>query len=217
MADGLRQTRDAVGSAMDQLRADIKNSIDPAKEIAQLEGMLTGKALTRGLASTDPIVRAQAQATQNIIEDRITALEGPAHGWGVNIGSAWSAGIAAGVRANLDKLHAAMRPYDQAMHGQSPPKAGPLKDIDKWGENIGRAWAEGIAEGAATGTIKALPIGPLGLTATPGAWPRAGAAGSSVYQITIQSGVGDPVAIGREVVEVIGHFERANGREWRAG
>ena len=43
---------------------------------------------------------------------------------------------------------------------------------------------------------------------------RRGAMGSS-YSITINAGVGDPVAIGRKVVEYVSAYERSAGRRWR--
>jgi len=46
--------------------------------------------------------------------------------------------------------------------------------------------------------------------------PNAGAVGGASYQITIQTGVGDPGAIGQSVVEAITAYERRNGAGWRA-
>ncbi|WP_284327573.1 hypothetical protein [Demequina litorisediminis] len=36
--------------------------------------------------------------------------------------------------------------------------------------------------------------------------------GGNLYEIHVHTGVGDPVAIGREVKSVISAYERANGR-----
>ena len=38
----------------------------------------------------------------------------------------------------------------------------------------------------------------------------------STYNITVQAGVGDPGAIGQQVVESIRAYERRNGAGWRA-
>ena len=43
-----------------------------------------------------------------------------------------------------------------------------------------------------------------------------GSTGGNTYQITVQAGVGDPRAIGQQVVEVIKKFEQVNGAGWRA-
>jgi len=40
--------------------------------------------------------------------------------------------------------------------------------------------------------------------------------GGNNYQINVQTGVGDPGAIGQSVVEAISAYERRNGAGWRA-
>jgi hypothetical protein len=265
IASGLRSNRDAVGSAMDQLKEDIKDHIAPAKEIAKLEGMLSGKALTAGLKSTDPIVRAQATATVDTIETRLNELKGvgttagqtgagaipggmqskdpavlaaarsttavvttqfntletgsriAAQTANLTLSSGLSAGTTAAARAGetvaaawgnaltrtiagyRDDIAKAAAYATAPIHGSSPPKVGPLREIDKWGENIGDAWLGGLER--ATGAVA------VGV---------AGAGGGSVYNVTIQTGVGDPVAIGRETVAAIQAFERSSGRDWRS-
>jgi hypothetical protein len=274
IADAIRSSRAAPKSAMDQLREDLKSSISPLKEITQLEAMLGGKALAKGLTSTDPIVRGSAQQAVNTIEERLGELKGvgtdsgedagaglqtglgsedPAlrrvatstnavvttqfdllengsriagntasltlasalaagttmvANAGENVAAAWGNALVRTINGYRDDVGRAAAYALAPIRGYSPPKVGPLKDIDKWGANIGGAWSEGVAKG----------IGPLGLNATPGAWPHAGggASGGGAPSIIIQTGVGDPVAIGREVVDAIQAFERSGGRDWRA-
>ena len=47
----------------------------------------------------------------------------------------------------------------QMLVGRSPPPEGPLKDIDKGGFNIGKAWAEGMAKGVGTFTLPSIGLG----------------------------------------------------------
>lgn len=47
---------------------DMKNGLDPAKEMAWLQGKLSSKRLTEGLASNDPTVRAKAQHEYDILQ-----------------------------------------------------------------------------------------------------------------------------------------------------
>ena len=62
---------------------------------------------------------------------------------GRNAGVAWANGLrSAADYAGLMAWEVAAA-ADPALHGLSPPKEGPLRDIDDWGENIGRAWADG--------------------------------------------------------------------------
>jgi hypothetical protein len=42
------------------------------------------------------------------------------------------------------------------------------------------------------------------------------AMGGNTYQITVQAGVGDPRAIGQQIVEYVKKFEQANGPVFRA-
>ena len=67
------------------------------------------------------------------------------------VGEAVGRGIADGIRSKISDIAAALAEATAAAEGQSPPKVGPLKEIDKWGENIGRAWSDGVAQGMARG------------------------------------------------------------------
>src|SRR4029079_18525071 len=95
LAAGLRSTRDDWKGALDLLKDDMKQSGDATAEIAHLKAVLTGKKLTAGLASTDPIVRAQALETQRLIKERLDALEGMAAAAGTSIGNALARNLAA--------------------------------------------------------------------------------------------------------------------------
>lgn len=98
VADGIRSGRSSITSAVAQLREDLKNALNPAKEEAELVGLLTSKALARGLKSNDPLVVAQAEYTRNLIEERLAEL------------------IVAG--GPLGK--AAMRELQQGLHSKDP-------------------------------------------------------------------------------------------------
>lgn len=81
---------------------------------------------------------------------------GPVSTWGRNIADAWSSSLAGSIRGSKDNLNRAVRWATGSLQGQSPPKEGPLRFIDKWGENIGAAWAEGVAKGIGDGDILGL-------------------------------------------------------------
>ncbi len=66
------------------------------------------------------------------------------YGAGYNIGVAWANGLRSAkdyARINAWELAASTKP---GLHGLSPPKEGPLRDIDIGGRNIGLAWAKGF-------------------------------------------------------------------------
>ena len=70
----VKDARDGVKMAGENLRDALKHPLSKTKEIAKLEGKLTGKMLKRGLHSSDPAVREAARAYKKAIEDRLFAL-----------------------------------------------------------------------------------------------------------------------------------------------
>lgn len=77
LIEGFRGNRNDIRSAVDQLKADLKDAMDPKKEIAQLEKEMNSDLLKRALKSNDPIVKAQAEYTKKIMEQRIAILKDP--------------------------------------------------------------------------------------------------------------------------------------------
>lgn len=66
---------------------------------------------------------------------------------GRNIGQAWSNGIATGISSSTDELNAAIAQASQGLIAHSPPKEGPLRTVDLYGESIGATFTEGIVQG----------------------------------------------------------------------
>lgn len=75
------------------------------------------------------------------------------------VGEAAGQGIADGIRSKIAEIQAALAAATAAAQGESPPKVGPLKEIDKWGENVGRAWSEGVTKGMSAGEEYILSSG----------------------------------------------------------
>lgn len=73
--------------------------------------------------------------------------------WGSKIGGAFVEGF----KEALNRIkQAAIDAFNSAkdfMQGNSPPIAGPLKNIDVWGYNIGTAWIDGFREAIDGGNI----------------------------------------------------------------
>lgn len=63
-------------------------------------------------------------------------------GW--NTAKSWIGGFASKFDAYnwANLINSSIGPYTR---GQSPPKKGPLHDVDKWGFNVGSAWVENFA------------------------------------------------------------------------
>ena len=69
---------------------------------------------------------------------------------GANIGKAWVDGLIGGIKNNISALDPALAEIADKTIGQSPPKSGPLSNIDQGGVNIGAAWIQGIATGVSS-------------------------------------------------------------------
>lgn len=160
-----------------------------------------------------------ALAAGGVANATIDALEGKANAFenaGQRVGGSWVDGFAASVRGGRAIIDRAVRTATAATHGMSPPKVGPLRHIDDWGWNVGAAWAEGFAGGMGQVVPLMDTAARFGDVAPPGLGSSSGGGltGGGV-QVVINTGVGDPVAIGREVVDAIQAYERSSGRAWR--
>jgi hypothetical protein len=66
---------------------------------------------------------------------------------GKSIGQSWTAGISTGITSSTDELNAAIAQASQGLIAHSPPKEGPLRTVDLYGESIGATFTEGIVQG----------------------------------------------------------------------
>lgn len=222
LAKGLSSTDPIVRSQAEATVNTIEARLNELKGVGTTAGQTGGTSVGTGLTSKDPAVRAAAASTTAVVTTQFNLLENgariaaqtanltlstglqagttAAQRAGENVGSAWGAGVAAGVRNSRNNIAAAASYATAPIHGQSPPDVGPLRHIDEWGEAIGEAWIGGLERATAP-----VAVGAGG-----------GAGGGSVYNVTVNAGVGDPVAIGRETVAAIQAYERSSGRDWRA-
>lgn len=118
IAEAIRNRRAAWQDAVDQLGQDLENEMTSAAEMAAIRAALIGDELTRGLRSKDPAVKAQAQQTKDILEQRLRELTADAYTAGTSAGTNLSSGLrsqrqkaedaaetlAAGVRAGISSL-----------------------------------------------------------------------------------------------------------------
>lgn len=81
-----------------------------------------------------------------------TATSG-AWSWGNNVGNAFADGLAYSQSYLNQKAYSLAYYGTRFLRGESPPKEGPLHEIDIWGRNVGRAWSEGLAEGVDTNAL----------------------------------------------------------------
>ncbi len=88
---------------------------------------------------------------------------------GVNVGSAWSGGVADGIQSGSSAINNAAKNATQGLFGSSPPKTGPLRKIDVWGKNVASAFIDGMSIGLQGLNIPSLaPINTTNNTANTG-------------------------------------------------
>lgn len=124
-------------------------------------------------------------------------------------------GMIAGVKEYAGRLISAVTGPISSAIGSAKSLLG-IASPSRVFRDIGKFTMQGYADGvdryartARSAVESALNPGELSLSA-------AGAGGGNTYNLTVQAGVGDPVAIGREMRNMLDAFEGAGGRR-RAG
>lgn len=213
MAQRLRASRSGWKDALSQLGDDLKNAMSAAQETAELQAALTGKRLARGLESTDPIVRAQAEETKALIEARLAELGDI----GQRAGAAVGTGLSVALHAAYDKVGNATnglaRIIDRKLTLNSPAKEGPWSERGgpiEWMRRNGERMADALDMGLNRTLIRPPQLS-LALAAPGGP----GGPGRQLAPVTVNiyAGVGDPVEIGRQVSEALRAYNRASGTE----
>lgn len=183
-------------------------------------GIYYDELLASGLTAAE--ARA-ALAAGGVADATIDGLEGNVSSAG-DVADAYVSKFTRALLNSKPEVKAAINTvFGSTMRGQSPPPEGPLSDIDKWPGPIVDTYIEAWARAMERGDLGAFApladnLGPdvvrdVELGGRPG---RRGRGQAPPVQIIVNAGVGDPVEIGRAVVEAIGAYERASGRDWRA-
>lgn len=172
IAAGLRDKRGSIDAAMAQLATDIENASKPTQESAKLVGLLLGEELSKGLASADPIVKAQAEGTKELILGRLRELIA-SKGYGRDATAALAAGLASKdedvrtaaqelqgiVNGEIGKLPGNTRTAGGAAAGslatglQAPPGKKAVLDATKTLANIVLGFLRFITGGATNTTL----------------------------------------------------------------
>jgi len=98
----------------------------------------------RDAVMTNPEMSWLERITQyNLLNDQIKNLQR----YGYSAGSAYSAGLAAGISNGSTAVENAANMATLSLQAHSPPREGPLQEIDKWGENIGQTFIESMRDG----------------------------------------------------------------------
>lgn len=105
-----------------------------------------------GLEGKYPALVTTGETMANKVRNGFTSK--PWSTWGWNAGDAWIDGVKQALRDGDQSLQNTLRNVVGPMIAYSPPRVGPLREIDKWGLNIGETWLGSVVTGIATGAGK---------------------------------------------------------------
>jgi hypothetical protein len=175
LAAGLGSKNPLVRRQAELIRDTMIAQLDDLKSLAGIEGEQGGEAYGDELGSGKNKGNARTNASE-LADAAKNGLDRPWGAWGAAAGREWAGAIASGISAKTEFIE---RKVDSLlgdiMRGLSPPKKGPLHHVDKWGEGVGAAWAEGIAGGVgrSVGRVRAslsAIAGAMALTPSAGAF-----------------------------------------------
>jgi len=84
------------------------------------------------------------QEAWNAIVSEVSTWPGKMYDWGMRIARSFADGFSKLGDWLKEKAQAALNAVKGILEGHSPPKEGPLQNIDKWGAAVGMAWVEGF-------------------------------------------------------------------------
>lgn len=139
LQNGLASENPFVRQAAIDTRDALQKQLDDLHTLGQTDGADLGAGVVAGVDSKTSKVTAAASD----YGDQVSRLKWST--WGQNVGQTYGEGIAAGI--NGVNFTGKINHLLDLVRGFSPPRAGPLRDIDRWGQNVGRAWAAGFEAG----------------------------------------------------------------------
>jgi hypothetical protein len=210
LADALRDGRDKWQEAIDLFNQDWEDKLSTAAEIGKLKGFLAGDKLAKGLNSADPILRAQAYATQQTVISRLQELTGKTYDIGKNTLLNYVKGMTSQMLAVEAAAERAAAIVSDNLRVRSPAKEGPLSE-GGGPEGFGRKFIDLYAEGVRDGMPKiGATVADLAGAMVGGAGrePSTVAGGGNVYNLTVNvdaPGILSP-AQGQALAREVGPF-----------
>lgn len=82
------------------------------------------------------------------IRDKIMEIVSNAYSWGSNLFYSFASGMMSAISYVYDTIMFIINSFIGLIQSFSPPREGPLKDVDIWGENLINTWAAGMQRAA---------------------------------------------------------------------
>ena len=101
--------------------------------------------IASGLSSLGSSMRNAFVNAWNTVVGEIRNWGGRIWDWGRNIAQSFIDGFKNALNGIANAFKDTINNAKRFIQGNSPPKEGPLREIDKWGFNIGEAWVSGFS------------------------------------------------------------------------
>lgn len=154
----VKAAKDARDAAATELEADTTAIAPELAAKAAEAGAQYAKGLGEGFlerftANEKKMVQDQLKS---FIDETTAANPGQFEGFGEGIGRAFIDGMQSALGQGKEKLSKVFDEWKKLMESHSPPKEGPLQDIDKWGEALGRTFVDSVSDGLAKTKVTGL-------------------------------------------------------------
>ena len=101
--------------------------------------------ISDGLSSLGNSFKNAFNNAWNALTGQLSSWGGKIWDWGKNIAQSFIDGFKNALSGIANAFKDTINNAKRFIQGKSPPKEGPLRQIDKWGFNIGEAWVSGFA------------------------------------------------------------------------
>lgn len=135
--------------------------------------------------------------------------------WGGNLAKSFVDGFGKIGELLKNKLKSAFDSAKEWLKGNSPPVSGPLKDIDKWGFNVGMAWADGFTS-AFSNLTSAIPVGGMSVVGglASGLGGSVSTPSSQTFNVYVGMYAGSPMEkrqIAKELNDALNDYKKGTG------
>ena len=142
------------GTAANGLRYQLVTPLKPLPGIMTGFGTRSGSSFVSGFRTNIAPAGRAGEAVSEGVKYPLKPTKGTKStlsDWGASISGSWIAGFISSIAGAATRIWNALINALLGAKGGSPPKVGPLQNIDVWGQNIGSAWVDGLVLGLETG------------------------------------------------------------------
>lgn len=195
---------------------------DMMREILALFTALPGQAYSALVSLIQRVTSVFTQAWSAVVSE-ISTWPGKLKQWGENIARSFVDGFSKLGDWLKEKAQAALNAVKGILEGHSPPKEGPFKHIDRWGQAVGMAWVDGFggAFSSLAGVLSnTMPAPQLAYVTSSGVEPQSGfgtqrtITNSPTFNVNVGIYAGSEMekrALAKQLHDAYLNFERGQG------